>query len=56
MSSERRREGILIQAGDTACWTRVTGFSRKLALTTSYGASDTELTTSLRARRLYDAA
>ena len=37
-------------------WTRATGFSRKLILTTSYGASDTGLTTSLHASRPYGAA
>ena len=37
-------------------WTRATGSSRKLALTTSYGASDTGLTTSLHASRSYGVA
>ena len=39
-----------------ACWTRVTGFSWNLALTTSYGASDTGLTTSVHVSRRYDMA
>ena len=45
-----------IQPCNHTSWTRATGFWRKLALTTSYGASDTGLTTSLHASRLYGAA
>ena len=45
-----------IQSCNHISWTRSTGFSRKLALTTSYGESDTGLTTSLHASRPYGAA
>ena len=45
-----------IQSCNHISWTRPTGFSRKLALTTSYGASDTGQTTYLHASRPCSAA
>ena len=45
-----------IQPCNRISWTRATGFSRKLALTTSYGASDTALVTSPHASSRYGVA
>ena len=45
-----------LQSCNHISWTRETGFSRKLVLTTSFGASDTGLTMSLHASRAYGAA
>ena len=45
-----------LQSCNHISWARATGSSRKLALMTSYAASDTGLTTSLHASRRYSVA